>query len=43
VALVASNAHYPTDTMGGFCTAVVVVCGGALLLDRVAAYGAPTR
>jgi membrane-associated phospholipid phosphatase len=36
-AMVASNAHYPTDTIGGFCTAVVVVCGVALVLDRVAA------
>lgn len=36
-ALVASNAHYPTDTIGGFCTAIVVVCGCALLVDRVAA------
>ena len=37
-AMVASNLHYPTDTVGGFCTAVVVVCGCALLLDRL-----PTR
>lgn len=36
-ALVATNAHYPTDTIGGFCTAVVVVLGGALVFDRVAA------
>ena len=35
--MVASNSHYPTDTLGGFCTAVVVVCGCALLLDRLAA------
>ena len=35
-AMVASNAHYPTDTLGGFCAAVVMVCGGALLLDWVA-------
>jgi undecaprenyl-diphosphatase len=34
-AMVASNAHYPTDTLGGFCTAVVMVCGSALLLDRL--------
>ena len=34
-AMVASNVHYPTDTLGGFCTAVVMVCGSALLLDRL--------
>lgn len=34
-AMVAANLHYPTDTLGGFCTAVVVVCGVALVLDRV--------
>lgn len=28
------SAHYPTDTFGGFCTAVVVVTGTALLVDR---------
>ncbi|MDT7576524.1 MAG: hypothetical protein QOH17_2857, partial [Pseudonocardiales bacterium] len=42
-AMIASNAHYPTDTIGGFCTAIVVVCGGALLLDRLAALRAPAR
>jgi membrane-associated phospholipid phosphatase len=36
-AMIASNAHYPTDTVGGFCTAVVMVCGGALALDLMAA------
>lgn len=36
-AMIAADAHYPTDVVGGFCTAVTVVCGGALLLDRVAA------
>jgi undecaprenyl-diphosphatase len=35
-AMVAANAHYPTDTIGGFCMAVVVVCGTALALDRIA-------
>jgi len=35
-AMVASDAHYPTDTIGGYCTAVVVVLGFALLLDRTA-------
>jgi undecaprenyl-diphosphatase len=34
-AMVAVNAHYPTDTIGGFCTAVAVVLGGALTLDRL--------
>jgi undecaprenyl-diphosphatase len=34
-AMVASNVHYPTDTLGGFCTAVVMVFGCALLLDRM--------
>jgi membrane-associated phospholipid phosphatase len=36
-AMVAANSHYPTDVIGGFCAAVVVVCGGALALDRLAA------
>ncbi len=36
LAMVASNAHYPTDTLGGFCTAIVAVCGVALVLDRLA-------
>jgi undecaprenyl-diphosphatase len=40
-AMIASNVHYPTDTLGGFCTAVVVVCGGALVADRVAAHRGP--
>jgi len=40
-AMVAVNAHYPTDVVGGFCTAVVVVCLGALVVDRVAARWAP--
>jgi membrane-associated phospholipid phosphatase len=40
-AMVAVNAHYPTDVVGGFCTALVVVCVGALVLDRVAAHRAP--
>jgi hypothetical protein len=35
-AMVAIGAHYPTDVVGGFCTAVAVVCGAALVLDRVA-------
>lgn len=35
-AMVAIGAHYPTDVVGGFCTAVAVVCGVALALDHVA-------
>ena len=34
VALVVGGVHYPTDTAGGFCTAVAMVLGTALLLDR---------
>lgn len=30
---VAIGAHYPTDTVGGFCTAVAVVPATALLVD----------
>jgi undecaprenyl-diphosphatase len=40
-AMIASNLHYPTDTLGGFCAAVVVVCGCALLLDRLPARRPP--
>jgi undecaprenyl-diphosphatase len=36
VALVVSGWHYPTDTIGGFATAVAVVLGVALLVDRAA-------
>ncbi|WP_232664353.1 phosphatase PAP2 family protein [Pseudonocardia sp. TRM90224] len=36
VALVTNNFHYPTDTIGGFCIAVVVVLGVALIVDRIA-------
>lgn len=28
--------HYPTDTVGGYCLAIVIVLGLALLLDRFA-------
>ena len=31
--VVVGRFHYPTDTVGGFCTAVAVVLGTALLLD----------
>lgn len=30
------NAHYPTDTIGGFCTALVVVPVTALVIDTIA-------
>jgi undecaprenyl-diphosphatase len=36
MAMVAIGAHYPTDVVGGYCTAVAVVCGAALALDRKA-------
>lgn len=31
------NAHYPTDTIGGFCAALAVVPAVAWVIDRVAA------
>ncbi|MGH3788098.1 MAG: phosphatase PAP2 family protein [Pseudonocardiaceae bacterium] len=33
VALVAQDWHYPTDVVGGFCTAMVLVAALAFLLD----------
>ena len=36
VTLTALDIHYPTDTIGGFGTAVAVVLAAALVLDRVA-------
>ncbi|MEU7811030.1 phosphatase PAP2 family protein [Pseudonocardia sp. NPDC049154] len=36
-AMIATGAHYPTDTVGGFCAAVAFVLGTALLLEFVAA------
>lgn len=38
---VALGAHYPTDTLGGFCTAMVIVPGTAALVDWFA--GRPRR
>ncbi|MFI2376152.1 phosphatase PAP2 family protein [Streptomyces sp. NPDC018964] len=35
-AQVALSAHYPTDTLGGWCTALVVVPATAWLVDRAA-------
>jgi PAP2 superfamily len=37
LAMTAREYHYPTDAVGGFCAAVVVVLGLALLLDRLPA------
>lgn len=34
LAVVIGKFHYPTDAVGGFCTAVATVLGTALLLDR---------
>jgi undecaprenyl-diphosphatase len=31
-------AHYPTDTLGGWCTALAVVPATAWLIDRTAAW-----
>jgi undecaprenyl-diphosphatase len=36
LAMVVSGIHYPTDAVGGFCTAVAVVLGTALLTERIA-------
>jgi undecaprenyl-diphosphatase len=36
VGLVAEHAHYPTDTIGGFCMAVVVTGVAAIVVDGVA-------
>jgi undecaprenyl-diphosphatase len=33
--MVVTGAHYPTDVVGGFCTAVAAVLGTALALDAV--------
>jgi len=34
--MVLLGAHYPTDVLGGYATAVIAVLGSALLLDRLA-------
>lgn len=44
VSQVALNAHYPTDTIGGFCAALAIVPAVAWVIDRLAArrtYGTP--
>jgi undecaprenyl-diphosphatase len=35
-AQVALGAHYPTDVLGGWCTALAVVPATAWLVDRIA-------
>lgn len=37
-AMIATGAHYPTDTVGGFCVAVAIVLGSALLLEWAAGW-----
>ncbi len=37
---VSLGAHYPTDTLGGFCTAMVVLPATAYVVDRLADRGA---
>jgi hypothetical protein len=41
VAMTVTNYHYLTDAVGGFCVAVSVVLGLALLLDRWLGVRAP--
>jgi undecaprenyl-diphosphatase len=36
-ALILSGDHYPSDTVGGFCAALVCVLGCVLLIERIAA------
>lgn len=36
IALVINGWHYPTDTIGGFCAAVSMVLGSALVIERIA-------
>jgi membrane-associated phospholipid phosphatase len=42
-ALIASRDHYPTDTIGGFCIAVAVVLGSALIIEWWAEHTAVMR
>jgi undecaprenyl-diphosphatase len=39
LAMTVRDYHYVTDTVGGFCTAVVVVLGLALVLERLPGHG----
>jgi undecaprenyl-diphosphatase len=38
-ALLAQHLHYPTDTLGGFLTAMVIVLASAFCIDAIATYG----
>lgn len=38
--LIVQDWHYPTDTIGGLCTAIAVVLGSALLVDHAAQWRA---
>jgi undecaprenyl-diphosphatase len=40
VALIVYEWHYATDTIGGACTAIAVILGSALALDRAASWWA---
>jgi len=37
LALITYYAHYPSDTVGGFCAAIVCVLGCVVLIERIAA------
>lgn len=41
--MVSIGAHYATDTVGGFCAAVAIGLGSAMVIDRVAGRRARTR
>lgn len=38
-ALLAQHLHYPTDTFGGFLTAIVIVLAGAFFIDAISTHG----
>jgi len=40
LALIVQDWHYPTDTIGGLCTAIAIVLGSALSIDRAAQWRA---
>lgn len=43
IALLAQDLHYPTDTFGGFLTAIVSVLAGAFFIDAISTYGKRNR